>query len=257
MLRTFALCLALVSSATCITPLDTPLQDRGDVQLGDVGLRVLFVGNSLTYANQLPAMVQTIAEAAGHDLSQADISSPNFSLEDHYYARAPETIERLAPDIVVLQEGPSSLPANQIYLRDWTVKMNESIRAAGARPALFMVWPERARQATAFPDVRASYSNAAAAVEGVFIPAGEAWRELWSADPESALYGADGFHPSYLGSVVAALTIYRMLFNEPVTDLPTRLSPTSKNLPVIDLGADRATQVYQAVESAVGRWGRG
>lgn len=249
-------CLALALSASCITPIGPAGPDGGDVDLADVGLRVLFVGNSLTYVNGLPAMVQTIAEAAGHELSQVDISAPNFSLEDHYYSGAPDIITRLKPDIVVMQQGPSSLPENQVYLRDWTLKMNESVGAAGARAALFMIWPEQARRATAFPAVRTSYSDAAAAVNGIFMPAGAAWEELWEMDPEAQLYGPDGFHPSHLGSVVAALTVYRMLFDEPVTDLPSRMVPTSKNLPVIDLGADQAPKVFQAVESAVGKWGR-
>lgn len=254
-MKRIVVCLALAASTACITSASDPFQP-GDVQLGDEGLRVLFVGNSLTYFNNLPALVQTIAEAAGHPMSQADISSGGFSLEDHYNTGAPEAIRRLKPDVVVLQQGPSSLPANQIYLRDWTVKMNESIQAAGSRPALYMVWPEWARKETAFPDVRTSYSNAAEAVGGIFIPAGESWRELWGLDPEAGLYGPDGLHPTQLGSVVAALTIYRMLFDEPVTELPARLEPTSAGLPVINFGEDQAAQVYQAVESAVGKWGR-
>ena len=113
-----------------------------------------------------------------------------------------------------------------------------------------------ARKATAFPAVRDSYSNAALAVGGVFIPAGESWRELWKADSSAALYGSDGYHPSELGSIVAALTIFRMLFDEPVTALPARLVPVTKYLPVIELDSAQAIVIYQAVESAVGQWGR-
>ncbi|MCG6989810.1 MAG: hypothetical protein LJF06_16745 [Gemmatimonadetes bacterium] len=249
-------CLALVGSAACISPSGLDVPGQAQIELPEAELRVLFVGNSLTFVNRLPAIVQTIAEASGHDLAQADISSPNFSLEDHWYAGAPDIISRLAPDVVVMQEGPSSLPENQIYLRDWTQKLDESVRAVGGRSALFMVWPEQARQATAFPAVRTSYSNAAEAVDGIFIPAGEAWMELWSLDAHAALYGPDGFHPSTLGSLVAALTIYRMLFDEPVTDLPARLAPTTPGLPIIVMDSTRAVMVYQAVETAVGKWGR-
>lgn len=256
MLTKVAACLALVSSAACISPSGLDLPGPANVELPEAELRVLFVGNSLTYANGLPALVQTIAEAAGHELAQADISSPNFSLEDHWRSGAPETISRLAPDVVVMQQGPSSLPENQVYLRDWTEKLDESVRAAGGRSALFMVWPEQARQATAFPAVRTSYSNAAEAVNGIFIPAGEAWMELWSLDSRADLYGPDGFHPTQLGSVAAALTIFRMLFDEPVTGLPARLSPTTPGLPTIAMDPDQAEMVYQAVETAVQKWGR-
>lgn len=256
MRRTAVPWLALPVVAACISPVEIGGPGNGGVQLPDNGLRVLFVGNSLTTTNDLPGMVQTIAEAAGHELSQADISAPNFSLEDHYNSAAPGVIRQTRPDVVVLQEGPSSLPENQVYLKDWTIRMNESIQEVGARAALFMVWPEVARKATAFPAVRDSYSNAALAVGGVFIPAGESWRELWKADSSAALYGSDGYHPSELGSIVAALTIFRMLFDEPVTALPSRLVPVTKYLPVIELDSAQATVIYQAVESAVSQWGR-
>lgn len=49
------------------------------------GRRVLFVGNSLTYHNDLPATVRSLARTAGDTaLRTASIAEPDFSLEDHY-----------------------------------------------------------------------------------------------------------------------------------------------------------------------------
>jgi hypothetical protein len=119
-----------------------------------------------------------------------------------------------------------------------------------------MVWPEVERRDSAFPAVRTSYSNAADAVGGIFIPAGEAWRELWKLDPEAVLYGPDGLHPTRLGSTVAALIIFRMLFDEPVTGLPAKITPTTKGLPGISMDPAQAEHVYAAVEAAAEKWGR-
>jgi hypothetical protein len=223
--------------------------------LPDAELTVLFVGNSLTYTNSLPALVQTIAEAAGHTLAYYDRSQPNFSLEDHFFTGFSGDLQATEPDIVVLQQGPSSLPQNQTYLREWTETLAESIEGAGARPALFMVWPA-VTAIESFDAVRESYAAAAEAVNGMFIPAGAAWERVWAARPNADLYSQDGFHPSATGSVVAALTIYRMLFNESVADLPVELVPSTPGLPVIDLGPDLAPVVYQAVEEAVLLFGR-
>ena len=77
--------------------------------------------------------------------------------------------------VVVMQQGPSSLPANQVFLRDWTVRLDSAITAAGARSALYMVWPAMQNFGT-YDGVRTSYRNAAIEVDGMFIPAGEAWR---------------------------------------------------------------------------------
>jgi hypothetical protein len=222
---------------------------RPELELGEAELRVLFVGNSLTYTNDLPAMVQTIAEAAGHTLARAVVAAPNYSLEEHWNGGGGDVVTALGADVVVLQQGPSSLPANQEHLRSWTEVFAPAIRAAGGRPALYMVWPERSRQES-FDQVRDAYASAAAAVDGLFIPAGEAWRRVWDADPSIALYGPDGFHPSELGSQVAALTMFRVLFDESLSSLPARMVPVTPGLPVVDLGSEAAL-VVAAVEEAV------
>lgn len=211
--------------------------------------RVLFIGNSLTYTNNLPAIVQTIAEAAGHSLSQGAVVAPNVSLEDHWRSGVENTILAVEADVVVMQQGPSSLPENQEYLRVWTEMLAPVIREAGGQPALYMVWPEVTRVA-AFDAVYQSYQAAATAVNGLFIPAGQAWRHAWNQDPGLRFYGSDGFHPTQLGSAVAALTIFRIVFNEDVSDLPSRLVPTTPGLPTLDLG-ENAETIYQAVEMAV------
>jgi hypothetical protein len=35
------------------------------------------------------------------------------------------------------------------------------------------------------------------------------WREAWRRDSRSALYGADGFHPTAAGSYLTAVVIYQ------------------------------------------------
>jgi len=215
----------------------------------NVELTVLFVGNSLTYANALPDLVRTTAEAAGHRAATPQVALPNFSLEDHWRAGVASVIREVRPDVVVLQQGPSSLPQNQAYLREWADSLATVIEEVGARPALLMVWPDRSRL-SAFADVRDAYREAARAIGGIFVPAGQAWLEAWELDPDLALYGPDGFHPSRLGSEVVALTIFRVLFDQSVLGLPDRLEPHSPGLPVIDLGAAAET-VKAAVEAAV------
>lgn len=217
--------------------------------------RVLFVGNSLTAVNDLPALVRTVAEAAGHTLEYEAVLAGGQSLEDHWYGGVAGDIRRAAADVVVMQQGPSSLPESQIHLREWSDTLSRVVRESGGRPALFMVWPSRARL-SAFTAVRESYRAAAEAVDGIFVPAGQAWLETWDRDADAALYGPDDFHPSPLGSLVAALTIYRMLYGESVADLPPRLEPTSPGLPTVELEPGAAAVVYAAVEAAVAEWGR-
>lgn len=184
----------------------------------------LFIGNSLTATNDLPRLVRRIAEAGGRRFDYAEQLAPGASLEDHWHAGAATVIAQAGARVVILQQGPSSLPESQTHLRTWAERFATPIRESGGVPVLLMVWPDASRL-EAFEAVSASYRAAAEAVDGVLIPAGDAWRAVWARDPDIPLYGVDGFHPSPLGSLVAALTAYAVLFDADVTTLPDAAAP--------------------------------
>jgi hypothetical protein len=138
-------------------------------------LHVLFLGNSLTASNDLPALVQSMAATAGIRLDYRAITPPGVSLEDHW--RNGEGRTALAGtrwDYVVLQQGPSSRPESQLNLREWASKWADEARAHAATPTLYMVWPFRG-QTDGFKLVAQSYRGAARASKALLLPAGEAW----------------------------------------------------------------------------------
>ena len=175
----------------------------------DPTLRILFIGNSLTYVNDLPATVQHLGQS---DPSRAMVVSSvaigGFSLEDHWNrGDAQRAIASARWDLVVLQQGPSALPESRVNLIDYATRFAGEIRKIGARPALYMVWPGLDREAE-WSAVSASYVAAAEAVDGLLLPAGEALRAVRAGTPSISLFGADGFHPSVAGTYGAALVIY-------------------------------------------------
>ncbi len=181
---------------------------------GEQPLRVLFVGNSLTQTNDLPAVVATLARGLGTEIEYETIAPGGMSLEDHWNAgRVPAEIATGVWDAVVLQQGPSALPESQANLREWAGRLAEHARRHGARPALLTVWPE-AHRANVLGDVIASYANAAEAADAELYPAGVAWQAAWSRTPGLPLYGPDGFHPSPLGTYLAALVVAAGLTGE-------------------------------------------
>ena len=195
------------------------------------GLRVLFLGNSLTYTNDLPSLVQAIARSAGEAMDVAAIAGGGACLEDHWHhGAALRRIQAGGWHFVVMQQGPSSLPDGRENLRFWTRKFAEPIRTAGARPALYMVWPSSDRLAW-FDAVRNHYTQAAEDVGGLLIPAGEAWRSAWQRDGGLAFYRRDGLHPTPAGSYLAALSIFGMLFDRSPVGLPARINVRGAQVP--------------------------
>ena len=176
-------------------------------------LRVLFIGNSLTYDNDLPALTaQVAASTDAAPMVVGRVIRGGYSLGDHWAEGTAQTMIRQGKwDVIVLQQGPSALPESQADLLASTRKFSDLAGQHGARVALLMVWPESTRPA-ARDSVRMSYTNAAAAVGGILVPAGEAWRAAWRRDDSLELYSGDGFHPALMGSYLAALSLFEQLY---------------------------------------------
>ena len=176
------------------------------------GERVLFIGNSLTSANDLPGMLEALSRTSeGPRVDCESVAFPNYSLEDHWNrGDAAKAIARGGWQTVILQQGPSALPESQVLLREYTRKFDANIRRVGAKTALYMVWPSSTRRGD-FDGVKTSYQAAARDVGGLFLPVGEAWRAVWRRDAAISLYGSDGFHPTPEATYLAALVIYQRL----------------------------------------------
>ena len=164
--------LACSSDPAPAPSLPSEMEPPGVALEGDV----LFIGNSLTEGNDVPGIVQALADSAHTPgLRTAAITAGGSALEDHW-ARGTARVAIAEGNwrFVVLQQGPSALPESRANLREWTARFAERIRAAGAQPALYTVWPESERFGF-FDDVIESYRLAAQDVHGVELPAGGAW----------------------------------------------------------------------------------
>jgi hypothetical protein len=220
------------------------------------GPAILFIGNSLTYFNDMPDIVAAISLGAEDDppLRVGMVAFPNFSLEDHWNrGDALEAIDEGGWDVVVLQQGPSTLPASRDHLVEWAVRFAERIRSAGAEPALLSVWPTDGTEA-GYDATLASYLAAAEAADGILIPAGEAWREALARDSELSLTIIDGFHPSLLGSVIAAYSTWHAIIGRSPVGLPLEIE--SPDVERITMTPDLAALVQTAVAAAQSDHGR-
>ncbi len=215
--------------------------------------RVLFIGNSLTYFNDLPGTVAGLAGSANVTIQVASVAGPNLALIDHVEgsSNALDVISEGGWNYVVLQQGPSALALSRDTLTIATRLLADRIEAVGARTALLMVWPESSRFAV-FDDVRDSYRAAAADVGGLFLPAGEAWRTAWAADPQLPLYGPDGYHPSELGTYLAALVVYEGVTGNDSRALPDQAIVGGRD---ISMAGSRVRLLQEAAHETVIRFG--
>jgi hypothetical protein len=194
-------------------------------------VRVLFIGNSLTYTNDMPAMVAAMpCFADGRAIQVEAVVGPDLSLADHFKkGTARAALKQQRWDVVVMQQGPSALPASRKELLQSVSRFAPEIRAAGAQPAMLMVWPSWQRRED-FDNVTESYRLASEAIDALQWPVGEAWRAAWRRDPGLPLYLGDEVHPSPLGTYLGALVVCSALGGRSPLELPASIVVNGKPL---------------------------
>lgn len=169
-------------------------------------LRILFIGNSHTYMNDLPAWVKTIAREEGYSCDVTMLAHGGWYLSEH--VKEPQTKFNVMYgdyDFIVLQEH--SHPFDRIDDYRLAVQTISSwADEAGSRVVIYGTWARK--------DDRASqdYMNKinreiAETNDAILAPVGERWWSYKDAWPELELYDEDGAHASRAGTEFAAKII--------------------------------------------------
>lgn len=173
-------------------------------------MSVLFVGNSLTYSNNLPQLVENAAAEEGVKMKTDMLALPNYALVDHLAdGKLQKMISTGKYDYVVVQQGPSSQEEGRQMLLDTAPVLDGLCKKSGAQLTYFMVWPSREYYHT-FNGVIANYTAAAKSVNAMLCPVGKHWKEVTDTG-DFSYYGFDGFHPSQKGSELVARVIWETL----------------------------------------------
>lgn len=228
--------LAAISAAACNSA-------TGPRLIGE-GTRILFVGNSHTYVNDVPGILQALADSGGgHKLAVMSVANPNYALIDHWYDGA--TARELAKGgwaYVVMQQGWTPAGVCQDTLRLATSLFAPPIKGQGGVPVLYQTWPPVDRPGQ-WQGTIESYRLAAEDVDGLLFPVAEAWLRARQLHPTLDLY-SDGFHSNGAGAYLTALVMYARLFNETPVGLPSRLRTRAGV--TIDLGPALAELLQEA-----------
>ncbi len=212
--------------------------------------RVLFLGNSYTYFNDLPAIVSELAKA-GHQcrLETRMVAPGGKTLKDHWESAASrEALNSQAWDFVVLQdqstlginlyfEGQTRVGGDEIF-RPYAERWANEIRKHHATPVFYLTWARRATPADQAA-LNYAYISAAKTTRSLVAPVGLAWAQVRQTDPGIDLYYRDGAHPSPAGSYLAACAIYAAIFGKSPVNLPARISGVPVNLETEELEPDK------------------
>lgn len=202
-------------------------------------IRVLFLGNSYTYVNDLPKIIKDIATNEGKVFTYESVTPGGCTLFQHLDSKTSMSKIRQGNwDYVILQEQ-SQLPVIDYY-RHNTLKpsyksLHDSIMLYNpeAKVVGYMTWGRRygGQQCVNFGDglycsanfvdfnhmqdtLTAAYCENAYATNSYVAPVGEAWKAALTVDPNLVLHSSDNSHPSYDGSYLAACVFYSVFWNK-------------------------------------------
>ncbi len=197
-------------------------------------VRILFIGNSLTSANNLPAMIAAIADSQGVELIYDTHTPGGAKLRNHASNKIVlRKLRKQSWDFVVLQEQSQSPGFGDRQLsRDVfphaTRLVEESKKANPDTSVIFyMTMAHRngdPQNQNVSPDlltyegtqrrINRTYLKMARDNRALVAPVGEAWGEVREEQPEIALY-ADNTHPNPTGTYLAACVFFATLFQSP------------------------------------------
>ena len=182
------------------------------INFDNTDYNILFVGNSLTYTNNLPELVKQRAQEKNITLGIKTIVKPNYAIVDHWAeGEVQQYIESKKFDYVIIQQGPSSQQEGRDMLIVGGKKYADLCAENDAKLCYFMVWPSLTYYQT-FGGVIKNHEDAARLNNAILCPVGIVWKDHFDTTNEFDYYGSDGFHPSLSGSQVAANVIVATLF---------------------------------------------
>lgn len=211
--------------------------------------RVLFIGNSHTYFNDMPFLFQSMTQSGQ---AKADGIPGAFAtmivhggrlLSEHI--REPEVqynIKYGAYDYVVVQQAAHPFPGKEILLADGKT-LADWIHAAGAQMVGYMTWAEKAH-----PEhqtiMTESYTALCEQTGSILAPVGAVWeRILQDKDAPVGLFYTDGEHASLAGSYLAASVLYAAIYGKSPVGLPHTFASRGKT--VYELAVEQAQYLQQ------------
>jgi len=197
--------------------------------------RVYFVGNSYTYFNDLPELIQKIALSTNDHLEYESHTPGGSRFQQH--AANPTVLNKFAEgnwDHVVLQEQsqlpsfPQQQVANMVY--PYAKQLVDAFKMANpcGSPIFYMTWGRKFgddqncnngyTQLCTYEGMDdalyTSYMKMATDNTSLMSPVAKVWRAIRAQNPSVELYVEDNSHPSYIGSMAAAFTFYTILFKK-------------------------------------------
>jgi len=197
-----------------------------DVAQGQPVIRILFIGNSYTYVNDLPRMLEKLASHEAKPIKADSSTLPGATLADIWKkGDALKAIQTGNWDYVVLQEH-SQLGSHDYSKTTGIVEIADpadfyasarlfdaEIKKVGAKTLFYLTWARKG-QFQSQPLLTDAYTSIGKELGDDVVPVGLAWENALDARPNLVLHQNDGSHPTPDGTYLTACVFYAKIYNK-------------------------------------------
>lgn len=200
------------------------------ITLAQDSVSVLFIGNSYTYVNDLPSLLNSLTVSKGDKLTFDSQTAGGATFNGHSTNAATYAKINSKPwDYVVLQGQSQEVSFSDSQVNSGSLpyvkQISDSVYSAKfcTDLMLFMTWGYINGDSQWQPistyggmqsRIRNGYQRIADSVQASVSPVGMAWKYVRENYPNINLYAGDGSHPSPEGSYLAACTFYGSIFRK-------------------------------------------
>ena len=170
-------------------------------------MKILFIGNSHTYYNEMPRIVRDLFASTGRRVDVVMETEGGKGVIYHCERKdALFNIRHGGYDVIVLQDKATNFNAEE-FAQGMDIIAEKGLSQTNTRRILYMPWANQFKPEEQAP-MTAAYVAAAAKHNCALAPVGEIWHPLLLVHPDLELYRPDGNHATPLGSYLAACTIF-------------------------------------------------
>lgn len=188
-------------------------------------VKILFIGNSLTFLEHVPAQFVDIARAQNANLKLVvkQVAYPDYTLRDHWNRkRAVKAIEAEHWDYVVLQGHSKEPIQNPKVFRQYVKLFDEEIQEAHARTILYTTWTDFDRL-DLHDQIQKVFDGLSNNTNITLAPVGESMYLCLKRYPDIALLKEDKHHATENGAYLVAATLYITIFKKPISLAPKEM----------------------------------
>ncbi len=178
-------------------------------------MKVLFIGNSHTYFNDMPELFAKAVEAtAGEKPEVVMLAYPDRDLAWHRSEYHSERFELMYGgfDYCVLQQAAHPYPPEETTL-EMNAEFSRMCKMNGVKPVIFMTWAQKERPENQAKMIEVC-ERSAAETGALLAPVGRVWEKIILTEPDIDLYHTDGSHAGPYGDFLIAAVICRTVCGE-------------------------------------------